>query len=123
MPSPLPSSSSTSRGKRPHAGGTARPAAVAVDLGGDGSYTGPTLDLLGGPDVIQGPAHDPDKLAQNAQYLASVLDDFGVKGEIVKVRPGPVVTLYELEPAPGTKTSRVVGLSDDMIRKTSFDSC
>ena len=91
----------------------------SFDLGGDGSYTGPTLDLLGGPDVIQGPAHDPDKLAQNAQYLASVLDDFGVKGEIVKVRPGPVVTLYELEPAPGTKTSRVVGLSDDIARSMS----
>ena len=58
-------------------------------------------------------------MAQNAQYLASVLDDFGVKGEIVKVRPGPVVTLYELEPAPGTKTSRVVGLSDDIARSMS----
>ncbi|MEQ8229029.1 MAG: DNA translocase FtsK 4TM domain-containing protein [Rhodospirillales bacterium] len=91
----------------------------SLDLGGDGTYRGPTLDLLSGPDVIQGPAHDPDKLAQNAQYLASVLDDFGVKGEIVKVRPGPVVTLYELEPAPGTKTSRVVGLSDDIARSMS----
>ena len=90
-----------------------------LDLGGDGTYRSPTLDLLGGPNVIQGPAHDPDKLAQNAQYLASVLDDFGVKGEIVKVRPGPVVTLYELEPAPGTKTSRVVGLSDDIARSMS----
>jgi len=91
----------------------------SLDLGGDGTYRAPTLDLLGGPDVIQGPAHDPDKLAQNAQYLASVLEDFGVKGEIVKVRPGPVVTLYELEPAPGTKTSRVVGLSDDIARSMS----
>ncbi|MEQ9169883.1 MAG: DNA translocase FtsK 4TM domain-containing protein [Rhodospirillales bacterium] len=90
-----------------------------LDLGGDGTYRSPTLDLLGGPNVIQGPAHDPDKLAQKAQYLASVLDDFGVKGEIVKVRPGPVVTLYELEPAPGTKTSRVVGLSDDIARSMS----
>ncbi|MEK9672124.1 MAG: DNA translocase FtsK 4TM domain-containing protein [Rhodospirillaceae bacterium] len=86
---------------------------------GDGTYATPTLDLLGGPDVIQVPSHDPDKLAQNAEYLASVLDDFGVKGEIVKVRPGPVVTLYELEPAPGTKTSRVVGLSDDIARSMS----
>ena len=91
----------------------------SLDLVGDGTYRAPTLDLLGGPDVIQGPAHDPDKLAQNAQYLASVLDDFGVKGEIVKVRPGPVVTLYELEPAPGTKTSRVVGLADDIARSMS----
>ncbi len=91
----------------------------SLDLAQDGVYLTPTLDLLGGPETIQGPAHDPDKLAQNAQYLASVLDDFGVKGEIVKVRPGPVVTLYELEPAPGTKTSRVVGLSDDIARSMS----
>lgn len=41
-----------------------------------------------------------------------MLEDFGVQGEIVKVRPGPVVTLYELEPSPGTKTSRVIGLAD-----------
>ena len=51
--------------------------------------------------------------------LESVLDDFGIKGQIVKVRPGPVVTLYELEPAPGTKTSRVVSLADDIARSMS----
>jgi len=51
--------------------------------------------------------------------LEGVLEDFGVKGEITKVRPGPVVTLYELEPAPGTKTSRVIGLSDDIARSMS----
>ena len=48
-----------------------------------------------------------------------MLDDFGVKGQIVKVRPGPVVTLYELEPAPGTKSSRVIGLADDIARSMS----
>ncbi|MCG8509878.1 MAG: DNA translocase FtsK 4TM domain-containing protein, partial [Rhodospirillales bacterium] len=58
-------------------------------------------------------------LTQNAKMLESVLEDFGVRGEIVKVRPGPVVTLYELEPAPGTKTSRVIGLSDDIARSMS----
>ena len=62
---------------------------------------------------------DKTALSQNAELLESVLQDFGVKGEIVKVRPGPVVTLYELEPAPGTKTSRVVGLSDDIARSMS----
>ena len=51
--------------------------------------------------------------------LESVLQDFGIKGEIVKVRPGPVVTLYELEPAPGTKTARVVSLADDIARSMS----
>ncbi|MEE9139447.1 MAG: DNA translocase FtsK 4TM domain-containing protein [Alphaproteobacteria bacterium] len=60
-----------------------------------------------------------DALAQNARLLESVLDDFGVRGEIVKVRPGPVVALYELEPAPGTKTSRVIGLADDIARSMS----
>jgi S-DNA-T family DNA segregation ATPase FtsK/SpoIIIE len=60
-----------------------------------------------------------ESLEKNARLLETVLEDFGVKGEIVKVRPGPVVTLYELEPAPGTKTSRVVSLADDVARSMS----
>ncbi|MFO1117605.1 MAG: DNA translocase FtsK 4TM domain-containing protein [Beijerinckiaceae bacterium] len=60
-----------------------------------------------------------DALGQNARLLEGVLDDFGVKGEIVNVRPGPVVTLYELEPAPGVKSSRVIGLADDIARSMS----
>ena len=60
-----------------------------------------------------------DELAANAQLLEGVLEDFGVKGEIVHVRPGPVVTLYELEPAPGIKSSRVIGLADDIARSMS----
>ena len=55
----------------------------------------------------------------NARLLESVLDDFHVKGQIVAVRPGPVVTMYELEPAPGTKASRVIGLADDIARNMS----
>ncbi len=62
---------------------------------------------------------DPAALAQNARLLEGVLDDFGVKGEIINVRPGPVVTLYELEPAPGIKSSRVIGLADDIARSMS----
>jgi S-DNA-T family DNA segregation ATPase FtsK/SpoIIIE len=58
-------------------------------------------------------------LEQNAKLLKKVLEDFGVQGEIVKVRLGPVVTLYELEPAAGTKSSRVIGLSDDIARSMS----
>jgi S-DNA-T family DNA segregation ATPase FtsK/SpoIIIE len=58
-------------------------------------------------------------LEQNAKLLKKVLEDFGVKGEILKVRPGPVVTLYELEPAAGTKSSRVIGLADDIARSMS----
>ena len=60
-----------------------------------------------------------DALQQNARLLEGVLDDFGVRGEIIHVRPGPVVTLYELEPAPGIKSSRVIGLADDIARSMS----
>ncbi len=56
---------------------------------------------------------------ENARMLEAVLDDYGVKGQITEVRPGPVVTLYELEPAPGLKASRVIGLSDDIARSMS----
>jgi DNA segregation ATPase FtsK/SpoIIIE, S-DNA-T family len=58
-------------------------------------------------------------LQENARELEGVLQDFGVNGEITNVRPGPVVTLYELEPAPGTKSSRVIGLADDIARSMS----
>src|SRR5690606_19521806 len=55
----------------------------------------------------------------NAKVLKSVLEDFGVKGDILKVRPGPVVTLYELQPAPGINAARVIGLADDIARPMS----
>jgi len=67
------------------------------------------------PDMIL----SKDALEQNARLLEGVLEDFGVKGEIINVRPGPVVTLYELEPAPGIKSSRVIGLADDIARSMS----
>ena len=86
-----------------------------------GEYELPPLDLLEEPDEAAraaGRAKD-ESLEANARMLESVLQDFGVHGEIVQVRPGPVVTLYELEPAPGTKTSRVIGLADDIARSMS----
>jgi S-DNA-T family DNA segregation ATPase FtsK/SpoIIIE len=86
----------------------------------DEEYRLPPLELLTKPQ--SNPALQrlsEDALEQNARLLESVLQDFGVRGQIVKVRPGPVVTLYELEPAPGTKTSRVVGLADDIARSMS----
>ena len=79
----------------------------------------PPLDLLEAPPASGGNTADKEALSKNASLLESVLDDFGIRGEIVKVRPGPVVTLYELEPAPGTKTSRVIGLADDIARSMS----
>jgi S-DNA-T family DNA segregation ATPase FtsK/SpoIIIE len=62
-------------------------------------------------------------LEENARILESVLDDFGIRGEIINVRPGPVVTLYELEPAPGIKSARVIGLADDIARSMSAIAC
>ena len=91
-----------------------------LDLVQSDRYQLPPLDLL---QEARGSARsnavDEDALTTNARLLESVLDDFGVRGEIVKVRPGPVVTLYELEPAPGTKTSRVISLADDIARSMS----
>ena len=85
-----------------------------------GEYKLPPLDILSLPSrVTAQPKIDEEALEQNARLLETVLDDFGVKGQIVKVRPGPVVTLYELEPAPGTKSSRVIGLADDIARSMS----
>ncbi|MAC39722.1 MAG: cell division protein FtsK [Oceanicaulis sp.] len=78
----------------------------------------PRLDLLAKPSV-RNDAVDEMALRQNAELLQGVLSDFGVKGEIVQVRPGPVVTLYEFEPAPGVKSSRVINLADDIARSMS----
>lgn len=79
----------------------------------------PPLDILSIPRVETATQLDTQALEGNAKMLEGVLQDFGVKGEIIKVRPGPVVTLYELEPAPGTKTARVVSLADDIARSMS----
>jgi DNA segregation ATPase FtsK/SpoIIIE, S-DNA-T family len=85
-----------------------------------GEYRLPPLDILSLPSRISTETKiDEEALEQNARLLETVLEDFGVKGQIVKVRPGPVVTLYELEPAPGTKSSRVIGLADDIARSMS----
>ncbi|MBB3658776.1 S-DNA-T family DNA segregation ATPase FtsK/SpoIIIE [Rhizobium sp. BK650] len=80
----------------------------------------PSMHLLAEPkNVVRDSTLSADALEQNARMLEGVLEDFGVKGEIIHVRPGPVVTLYELEPAPGIKSSRVIGLADDIARSMS----
>ncbi|MET4100933.1 S-DNA-T family DNA segregation ATPase FtsK/SpoIIIE [Roseovarius sp. MBR-78] len=79
-------------------------------------YELPPLSLLSDPANVQRHHLSDDALEENARMLENVLDDYGVKGEIVSVRPGPVVTMYELEPAPGLKASRVIGLADDIAR-------
>ncbi len=85
----------------------------------DGEYEYPSIDLLQQARVQQTTTMTPEALEQSAGLLESVLEDFGIKGEIIDVRPGPVVTLYEFEPAPGVKSSRVIGLSDDIARSMS----
>lgn len=82
-------------------------------------YELPPLSLLANPSSIQRHTLSDEALEENARMLENVLDDYGVKGEIVSVRPGPVVTMYELEPAPGLKASRVIGLADDIARSMS----
>ncbi|MBM3559868.1 MAG: DNA translocase FtsK [Alphaproteobacteria bacterium] len=94
----------------------------ALDLApADGEFTPPALDLLAAPESNGRSVRtvDDDALKQNAQMLESVLEDFGVRGEIGNMRLGPVVTLYELVPEAGTKTSRVIGLADDIARSMS----
>ncbi|MCI4590863.1 DNA translocase FtsK 4TM domain-containing protein [Sphingobium sp. BYY-5] len=87
------------------------------DLFGNSSL--PSPDLLNPIPASQGGKIDKAALERNARLLESVLDDFHVKGNIVEVRPGPVVTMYELEPAPGIKASRVIALADDIARNMS----
>jgi len=82
-------------------------------------YAHPPLALLAAPPAARRQNLSDEALEENARMLETVLDDYGVKGEITRVKPGPVVTMYELEPAPGLKASRVIGLSDDIARSMS----
>jgi S-DNA-T family DNA segregation ATPase FtsK/SpoIIIE len=79
----------------------------------------PAMSMLGAPKASDRQPLSKSELDANSRRLESVLGDFGVRGEIVKANPGPVVTLYELEPAPGIKSSRVIGLADDIARSMS----
>lgn len=82
-------------------------------------YTCPSIDLLSRPKDKVNNSISKDELERIARELETTLEEFGIHGKIVKVRPGPVVTLYELEPAPGTKSARVIGLADDIARSMS----
>jgi S-DNA-T family DNA segregation ATPase FtsK/SpoIIIE len=83
------------------------------------SYVLPPLDLLARAPEKGRQQIDRAGLERNARLLESVLEDFHVRGDIVEVRPGPVVTMYELEPASGIKASRVIQLADDIARNMS----
>ena len=108
---------------RPQQGARVQREAQRSLISGDG-FEMPSLHFLSEPkNVARDPALSQDALEQNARLLEGVLEDFGVKGEIIHVRPGPVVTMYELEPAPGIKSSRVIGLADDIARSMSAIAC
>jgi DNA segregation ATPase FtsK/SpoIIIE, S-DNA-T family len=92
---------------------------ATLDLQPDDQPVLPSLELLVKPQTGRTEAIDEEALEKNARLLETVLEDFGVRGRIVQVRPGPVVTLYELEPAPGIKASRIIGLADDIARSMS----
>ena len=105
---------------RPKPGSRAAREAQPSLLEDDDGFELPPLNLLAeakhkGPS----PEHAPERLEAMARRLEGVLEDFGVKGDIINVRPGPVVTLFELEPAPGIKSSRVISLADDIARSMS----
>ncbi|MGD9478560.1 DNA translocase FtsK [Shinella sp. G-2] len=97
----------------------ARPFQVTLATPAGDTYEYPPRELLQEPPRTVGFVLTQEQLEQNAGLLESVLEDFGVRGEIIHVRPGPVVTLYEFEPAPGVKSSRVIGLADDIARSMS----
>ena len=93
---------------------TQRERQAKLDLGD--TWVLPTLDLLSPPPPASTDKLDKNALERNARLLETVLEDFHVRGRITEVRPGPVVTMYELEPAAGIKASRVVALADDIAR-------
>ena len=92
---------------------------LGLNLGAHKAFELPPLRLLRDARTHNKAAPNDDALAANARLLETVLADFGVHGTITKVRSGPVVTLYELEPAAGVRSSRVVGLADDIARSMS----
>jgi S-DNA-T family DNA segregation ATPase FtsK/SpoIIIE len=95
---------------------------VAFDFESEGGFDLPSLGILSKPQQ-RAAAVDEEALKANAKMLEGVLQEFGVRGVIDQIRPGPVVTLYELAPAPGVKHGRVVALADDIARSMSARAC
>ena len=83
------------------------------------SYKAPDINFLSKPEINKDNAVNHDELKINAEKLKNVLTDFKIEGEIIAVSPGPIVTMYELQPAPGIKASKIISLSDDIARNMS----
>ena len=90
-----------------------------IDLDDSNSYNFPSINLLTQPSNDNKEQYSKDELEQNANTLKEVLSDFKIDGEIINVAPGPIVTMYELQPAPGIKASKIIALSDDIARNMS----
>ncbi|WP_280137761.1 DNA translocase FtsK, partial [Bosea sp. Leaf344] len=120
-PAPTPAEPApTRRRSQPQQAAQAEPAPEPVSPPAPAVFELPPIDFLAEPPQGQASLTIPTELLQqNAGFLEGVLEDFNVRGEIVQACPGPVVTLYELEPAPGTKSSRVISLADDIARSMS----
>src|SRR5437588_1664256 len=116
---PRPTVAEPSRPTLAAIGGTKRRTAAQTSLAFGDDYLLPTVDLLAAPPRETRQQIDRAGLERNARLLETVLEDFNVRGDIVEVRPGPVVTMYELEPASGIKASRVIALADDIARNMS----
>jgi S-DNA-T family DNA segregation ATPase FtsK/SpoIIIE len=123
VPAGVPPLLEPSRRRSAPAGTTVRPPSAAAgpaasegELVPDAKFQLPPLKFLAQPRQHRDLNLDRASLAETAKALERALDDFGVRGEIIDVRPGPVVTLYELEPAPGTRAARVISLADDIAR-------
>ncbi len=90
-----------------------------IDLDDSNSYNFPSINLLTQPSNDSKEQYSKDELEKNANTLKEVLSDFKIDGEIINVAPGPIVTMYELQPAPGIKASKIIALSDDIARNMS----
>jgi len=122
-----PAASTGAKVRKPKAGARAsdreaRETQPALPFGDAAEQRLPELAMLAKPKV-RSETYDEGALRQNAQLLESTLAEFGVRGQIDHIRPGPVVTLYELVPAPGVKSARVVALADDIARSMSVAAC
>ncbi len=118
-PRPIVAVAEAAKPVTPAGRGASRKPAAQPSLALGDSYQLPTIDLLTAPPEKGKQQIDRAGLERNARLLETVLEDFHVRGDIVEVRPGPVVTMYELEPASGIKASRVIQLADDIARNMS----
>ena len=121
LPAAAPAKVPVVKAKKKAAAAEAKQTKFALEPAEPGDWQFPPLSLLQPPPAgaEDEDDHDESLLRRNAEMLSTVLRDFNVQGDIVAIHPGPVVTLYELEPAPGIKSSRVISLSDDIARSMS----